>query len=99
MKRFRIKYSLDSLPDLNQTDDLQASGPVQALNQFHNSMQMERNIKPSSYEILSLSMVYGSCASHKTGENVVDSKFDLPRCSNPTMRKSVEIAPIQESMF
>ena len=92
-------YSLNSSLDQNQTDDLQASGPVQALNQFHNSMQMDRNINPSSYEILSLSMIYGSCAAHKTGEDVVDSKFDLPRCSNPTMRKSVEIAPIQESMF
>lgn len=94
MIRYRIKYNLDSTNGCVWVKDIAASSPVNALNQFHQLMQIEKGIKHSSYSILSMGAVYGTSHVHSSDGDLVDSSFELPKCANPNLNP-VEPPPAQ----
>lgn len=99
MSRYRIRYSFESAPLTVMTRDLGAVSPIAALNQFHTVLQLEENIDSQLYKIQSVSLVYAANANQRTGDDMVESSFDLPKCSNPILGKRVEVAEIKQGAW
>ena len=100
MSRYRIRYSFESAPLTVMTRDLGAVSPIAALNQFHTVLQLEENIDAQLYKVVSVSLVYPANANQRTGDDMVESSFDLPRCANPMLKKKPEApAAKQEAWF
>jgi hypothetical protein len=100
MSRYRIRYSFEASPIRVMTRDLGAVSPIAALNQFHTVLQLEENIDAQLYKIESVSLVYPANANQRTGDEMVESTFDLPKCSNPILKKKVEVSGVkQEAWF
>lgn len=99
MIRYRIKYTLDSTNGCVWVKDIPASSPVNALNQFHQLMQIEKGIKHSSYSIVTMGAVYGTSAIHSSDGDIIDSSFDLPKCANPNLKPEETKPIVQEAWF
>jgi hypothetical protein len=81
------------------TRDLGAVSPIAALNQFHTVLQLEENIDAQLYKIQSVSLVYAANANQRTGDDMVESSFDLPKCGNPILGRRVEVAEIKQGAW
>ena len=100
MSRYRIRYAFESAPLTIMTRDLGAVSPIAALNQFHTVLQLEENIDAQLYKIESVSLVYPANANQRTGDEMIESSFDLPKSSNPILKKRPEVPAVkQEAWF
>jgi hypothetical protein len=86
MNKYRIKYSLESAPGCVFVKDIQATGPVRALDMFHKDIQVDRGIAQHSYKVGYMGLMYSSDAFGRTDSDVIESSFDLPKCENPNMK-------------
>lgn len=95
MSRYRIRYTFETAPFSVMTRDVGALNPIAALNQFHAQLQLEENVEADAYAIKDISMIYAANAMNRTGDEMVESSFDLPKCSNPILKKKAE-KPVAE---
>ncbi len=100
MSRYRIRYAYETAPQAIMTRDVGAVSPIAALNQFHTAIQIDDGVEANAYSVKDISMIYSPSAIHSTGSEMVESSFDLPKCSNPVLKKKLDAPGLkQESWF
>lgn len=100
MSKFRIRYYYVAAPESIRVLDLGATSPIGALNQFHYALQVDQNIKPELYSVISLAAIHGSNAVIRADDEVVESRFDLPKTPNPRLVKVEQPSTVvQSTMF
>lgn len=100
MSKYRVRYCYTAAPNTTRVMDLGATGPIQALNQFHSTLQVDQNVKPELYSVVSLALAHSPDAMGRVDGDIVESIFDLPKTPNPRLVK-VEQSPtvVQSTMF
>ena len=100
MSRYRIRYAYETAPQTIMTRDVGAVSPIAALNQFHAAIQIDDGVEANAYSVKDVSLIYAANANQRTGDEMIESAFDLPKCSNPVLKKKMDAPGLkQESWF
>lgn len=99
MSRYRIRYSYETAPCAIMTRDLGATSPIAALNQFHTTMQIDDGVDAKAYSVKGVSMIYAANAFQRTGDEMVESEFDLPKCGNPILKKKLDAPGLKQEVW
>lgn len=97
MNTYRIRYKRNDCQS-EQIADRQGASPISVLGFLHRELQLQKNLKPSEYEITSVSLYYPADAYGRTHLGMIESPYDLPNTPNPDLKHATtQNSPAQET--